>query len=808
LALLFFWRTTPHNQRFRRASNTYLTSNIRGAHSVLHQQRERTELKMLLIQVISLGFLVMCSTPTVYFHHSVIILTVLSLPSTEANQPIVHPQFGTIMNYQGRVNFNAKPYLAIQQINISKILRNHEQYLRSHALYQARLATIDLDLSQSSPAQIRNVTSDPKHIKDMEWYQDNYIYKHHWPGQKGNSHFLNQSIILFKDTSRSEHNQYIQQWDTLMSYVNSTFGKFTDINREKRFLLPLLGIILPIAKIIGISTLEVVANKVSHSLKEQGPLNLTRNLRALGTNVVEVKETYMDIPSQSKVNFDWSDTTMAFFAHQQQIPTLPMAQREQGTRIYQLVEQESNYMSTLRSKMSTDLISLHNALIQLSKGTLSPFLVPYPVMDSIVNQISKAVKADELALHLPSSTDRTPELYQYVTPFLLTDRTTLFLFMIFPLYERSSMMDLYSVHTYPFLTSEGAPVELMVEHKFFAKSIDNQHTTTFDENTLDNCATVNSLRFCRSPRPLKRSQNDCLTNLHAGKLKQRHVQQFCSFKTVPVKVPRFEFIVPNTYAYYLPTPMDLRVTCVQVGPDKPYDIPLNRTGVFAYNTKCHAEVADYLFPDTTMETLTTNYSVPGAIPSFAEFLQYSADGDINNDAVLRQLVLTSMQNNTQPQSMQTLISTSKISMLRKAQEKVQATIDFDLPNRFLNFIAGVLTLIFTHLAVSLCYCRRRCAKATGFNQEYTYENELARFDQPGQTSFDDNDPTAPINTFDQSQTIRRASAPRLDQLASSHQMLSGDEPFDHSTLRRQQSFVDNTGLVYKVVNDSPLVHPF
>jgi hypothetical protein len=731
------------------------------------------------------------------------------------------------MNYQGRVLFNAKPYLAIQQINLTSIRQSHLNYTKRLMEYNKKIDGLDLSFRRTPWDRIRALVDNDKDAHTVNGYGQKYLYDQDSKTRDPISKFSARSIHQFKITTTINHAQYEQHWHKLEIFLNSTFPTVKhDANahdREKRFLFPLLGFILPVAKIIGLGTLQVMAERVTDTLRHQGANNLTKHLKANGTSVVQIRDRNIKSAGISDIFTNWKMANIDIYAWENQIYTMPEAQREQSNHLYQMVEQETIHLNNLRQTLQQDLEILHQSLIQLAKGTLTAQLVSYETMRKTITTITESLRVDESPLIFPIPEDRIPEMYQFVTPFLLTDHNILYLFMIFPLFQPASILDMYSVTTYPFLTTENIAVELIRDHKYFAKSASNDHTTTFDENTLDNCAMVSSMRFCRSPRPLKRSNSDCLSSLHSTNVRNKNIQQLCSFKTVPAKIARFEFIAPNTYAFYLPTQMDLKLTCTKFGPDNTNDITLNRTGIFNYPTKCYATVADYTFYDTNMESVKSNITIPNNIPSFAEFLQYSADGDINNDEVLRQLVIVNSQNNTQPQSILTLISTSKISQLRRIQKQVKTALDIDIPQQFINFVAGVLTLVSTHLIVSICYCRRRCNR----HRQKQIELEEGIYKTYGDETDNEYHPSVPLQpdaelpehaTYHENDGGLEAMSPfqmahsRRDlfsQQATTNPNVAGLNPGYTgrvSTLPRHQSraFVDQSGTVYKLVDESPV----
>ena len=644
-----------------------------------------------------------------YSKHSHSLLLLLTMGKVAADTKFID-SYGTIMSYEGPIFVNPKPFIAIQKIDLDIYYKNDEAFRNLTRQFSDRMKDIDYKMAPylAPPKQQSVLKIKPESLYYLDQWNGKLFYTQATTEENTELRTQLETQLIYKvkqiqPLAYTGSEQYNLVFSRLKEFVNQNIPnvplqtKNDTLSRDKRFLLPVLTAILPIAKTLAFPALAKIAKTTVAIVSEAGHRKLEERLMKDRTKV-------MQLPDINVTNFNSDDfssqypgncTTMQCLsnidglAFRHQLPTMQMAQTFKIATVTDIVTTEANQLSAKRQALTLEYDNLLTALQLLVEGTVTEDILPLSNMQTMVDTILMKVDHSESEYRLPVSAQQLYQLYKLITPFAIRQENTLIIFLIFPLLHSQSSMEAYSVQTLPFLTKEGIPLQLQIPNRHFATS--TKIYLSIDDYMWNSCDLIAGQRFCRTASPLKEARNECLYALFLSDKNRQNIEKLCQFTRAQSDQAVFQALGPNYYAYYLPISVNGQVHCRKVGEDETTVLYLNRTGTFQYPPFCSASIMDYTFHDTAAQTMDNESFMPNLPITFGTFLQEAADNHVV-DRTLTDLIISQNVNSTKPDTLIHLIDETRINNLHDEQQTFSSFIR-SIPDQIWNLFATVVTFL-------------------------------------------------------------------------------------------------------------------
>jgi len=205
-----------------------------------------------------------------------------------------------------------------------------------------------------------------------------------------------------------------------------------------------------------------------------------------------------------------------------------------------------NSIETLRYNS----IMFIDAIKDLSRGFISPFILPPKDVKVITAQAKTALKKYGGTFELSNSGDNPGFYYQMQNLIYTRNQNNIVLMMKVPFHNTGGVLNVYRMHSFPiYRTSESLETtQITYLSTYFAVDENGVHFSEFDESYFDSCRGTN-VKSCNSQVSLQRVNDDnnpsCALALYKGD--SVNIMKNCkiAYKKHKVPPPHKPYMLPN-----------------------------------------------------------------------------------------------------------------------------------------------------------------------------------------------------------------------------------------------------------------------
>jgi hypothetical protein len=706
-----------------------ITKNAAAFHTLAKNKRKTCSARLQLALVTPVTLLILAGVS-----YQILKANASDTPSLKINK-----EYGTISSYLSDIHFNIKPFIAVKRINISFLLENIESINRK------KLTLID-DIWGIDPTMPKyySTTGESEGARDEMFRAKNHIIMNI---EKTGTEFneTHSDFQAFMHDQKIRHPLAIEYFSPARDHISQQKAlehtpmlaiehkpHKRDTSRQRRFIGPALAALLPVAKLIGPSIGTAILKQATSTIAEHGGIfNIIPKLVAKHHNYVQTPEKIISMPLDEEEPLikeikegPWKrwKGSVHFYKTLLETDSHPLANVYKDSRQMWDIEMESDRYFRQRHDIMLQTKNLLKALDNVKKGKLTPYLLNHTEIENIIKHMDDIVRGNKLDLVHLGDAKSPATFYDYVTPFLILADEEILLFTIIPMVQKDNVMQLYHVKTVPFITMEKIVLELRIRDEYYATDeMGSQHALLSNEE-YQKCVNIRESAVCHISRPLVSTRSLCYNAIHFGYATETLLLKHCQFDKADPTIPRFIYISPNRFAYYIPEQTLLHTICSSKDQLKSRMLP--RSGVFSYPPRCHARIDQHLFYDTAIEYIPTDLLPPRNISSFLQIARGSWPAlSQNTDAFDR--LLTAATDNTHPEPLLTLQMRATIleamknlNILHTEQDKNAKLFDY-----LYKFITGLAIALSSTLVTALyLFCSRNMPEKRTFHRPKAFKN--------------------------------------------------------------------------------------
>ena len=313
-------------------------------------------------------------------------------------------------------------------------------------------------------------------------------------------------------------------------HVNKTLNFFRSVipyhkkapKRRTRSLLPFVGSLSK--SLFGTATMEDVNILASHinslTKTSMNVINALQKQNGQMTSFMATSNKRMDnLQSGISNNFKAISTlSKTFFIDLQHLQIVI----ENTTEI--LINQID-----LASQLRSNFDNLHNSILALIQGKLTPFFISKTTLHHAIVEITKILADKEPKFYLTQT--QVNWYYQYAKYFYARHKNSLFITVKFPLTSQKEPMNIYKVISYPVPINSTSSHGTSLLHlpQYFAVTSHQQFYTTFTVAELETCQQESTMTQCTFNKALTPvTTPSCIIGLFANH--KQWIKDFCNFR--------------------------------------------------------------------------------------------------------------------------------------------------------------------------------------------------------------------------------------------------------------------------------------
>ena len=637
-----------------------------------------------------------------------LLLTLLLTLQCSAQAEIlgVNRKFGTVSNYISKVYFNLKPFVVVRELDYSSLLDDNKIMLTEEGLSRDRIASLD---TQTLP--------------------DGYKWSHQAGARTVNEHqaLLDSSGKVYNDSAKALESflqQLISDSPLPITYTEGVVKEKTSVtteSRKKRFVFTTtLATVMGVAKMLAPIVCKTIIKQATKAIEQNSLQNAPKHLTGKYDNYVEAvayKHPNLDYtkthtPLQNVLE-PFNQSVGKYVYHHN------MAWQAAGVvKLVQLTDKlalEVQVINNRRAIMAARNNKFREDILAVQRGKLPISFLPVEQMKQVLEDMSARVLKDGLPLQHIDEAANPHNFYQYVTPILIMDGMKMMLLLILPMAGSASQLALYKISTIPFLTKEDVALEVALPKEYYASSADASSHILMSAEDYRSCTSYNDILLCRLSRPIIKKRSSCYASLLITGSSDREIFSQCNFRKADGNVHHFLNINANRYAYFLPKKSSLHLHCPRAKTEVPFQnmTDIERSGIFAFPRGCHAIIDEFVFYDTTLETINVLNEQNDFNVSFMDIATGAWPNQFPSVESQLSLLKAAKDTNTS-EPLFSLSTRAKVyqvvrNMLTMGEERSADKIAF---HQFLYYLSSLAVLL-TSFAISQIYvlcCRRLPAK--------------------------------------------------------------------------------------------------
>jgi hypothetical protein len=495
--------------------------------------------------------------------------------------------------------------------------------------------------------------------------------------------------------------------DTTQVTANGTHSRN---KRFAQFLAPMVTSIIGASKLIAPMVGSALLQQAAEAIAKKGMGKATSAMTEKHANYVTTK-TYVDpdltTEQSAEMNFDEWPLKGDHYAYKTQYHLFANdANLLKYSDMIAVTQHEQHYLQNQRDIQTLRINQFMNNIQQVQRGTVPVDFFPVHELQEMLTEIDKVVELQNLQVQHIAKPTAPFEFYDLLAPLIIMDSANyrLILILVLPLAPLASQMSLFNLASLPFLTHEQISVEVQLQEPFFATDQLGQSHTLLSQEQWAACTRTTHAAICHIPRPIATKQALCYNALHFRGTSDKTIFQSCQFRKADATKPRFLHIAANHYAFFLPTPAHLVVSCP--GKQRPPETALaSRSGTFIFPDNCFATLAEYTFYDTSMTRINTTVIDPtNSSSSFMDIAQ-TVWPDIISREDKNQLIIAA-QDNHFPESLPSLSARARILEAFKNLNILgeETTTYEEFVDQLSYYIAGISIFISCQLLTCLWQC--------------------------------------------------------------------------------------------------------
>jgi hypothetical protein len=627
-----------------------------------------------------------------------IALTPLTADSRSATLMRVNRKFGIVSTkVADKLIFNVKNFYILKTLDYSALQRDNE------ALIRREIATAD---------RFANMNTEVNYQNDALQHHANEMFR---VRQKAIS---TTAGYTFKQVHNNFKNFMTQlhvarplpiKWSP-DSTPTTTNGTHTRNKRFIHLLAPMMTSIIGASKLIAPVVGSALLQQAAEAIAKRGIGKAAATMSAEKTTYLPTTpyvDPELSYSQPDKMNFDEWPLKGDHYAYKTQYSLYADdANLLKYSDMIAATQHEHHYLQNQRDIQVLRTNEFMNNVQTIQRGTVPISFFPVEELQAMLVAIDKIVAEQNLQVqHIAKSTSPF-DFYSLLAPLLVIDVANyrLLLILVLPLAPLSSQMSLFSLASIPFTTHENVTLEVQLQEPFFATDQLGQSHSLLSQEQWSACTKTTHAAICHTARPIVTKRSLCYNALHFSGTTDQTIFRSCQFRKADATKPRFLFISANFYAYYIPTPEHLVVSCPSKQLPPSQDL-VPRSGTFQFPDNCFATLADHTFYDTSMVQINTTVIRPiNASSSFLEIAKNTWP-DIMSSEDKSQLIIAA-QDNHFPESLPSLSARARIleafhslNILDKETTTYEEFVD-----QLYYYIAGISIFVSCQILTCLWQC--------------------------------------------------------------------------------------------------------
>jgi hypothetical protein len=505
-------------------------------------------------------------------------------------------KFGTVSTPLSQVHLNPKPFVIIRKIDYQKLREDNDHLRHRVANTMNKLNHISKEMyADNKGSWNKNIA---KYIEDFK------TMIHYGAGP------LNVSEQRVTDTVTQLQSERTLQ----ISWTPET------INKTKRFaVMPIFAAVMSVAKAVAPTVASSVLTHVSEAISQKGLGKAAQRLTQRKKNYIEVPELPMNITDMHEGYVDYFidpfPKSYYDYSHHYNIDVLS-ASLLKHTELVQFTNWELENLNIHRQMQVIRNENFVRDIMSVRNGQVPPSLLPPHELTNILHDITRVADKEKMNLEHIVKTQDAWKIYPYLTPILVMDTNSyeMLLLVIVPMVPAGTHLRLYRIETLPFMTHEGVAMQIVLPQPYYISDITGSHHALLSSTEYDKCSLIDEVTICHIAKPIVTERSACYTALHYGGATDNSIYEACEFKKVDGKQHHFIYLGPNRFAYFLPKPSIMYLSCQGKDFNNMTDLP--RSGTLRYEDRCTATVDKRLFYDTSVEVMTTSVTAQKTALSF------------------------------------------------------------------------------------------------------------------------------------------------------------------------------------------------
>jgi hypothetical protein len=533
-----------------------------------------------------------------------LIVLLLMLPAVQLNfgGRKNNRKFGTIATPLSKVHLNPKPFVIIKKIDYQNLrMDNANLRLREQATYDklTNLNTVMYkDYYKSWTSNMETFVAGQKHM----------VLNTGGP--------YNQSCVAIQNVMSQLQSERTLPIPWAPEIYNKTKREAT---REKRMVvMPIIAAVMSVAKVVAPTVVSSVLSHVTEAIAHKGMKKAPRALTK-EKNYMQVKE----LPFQKNNMFenapDFNDDPFrqdnAGYQYYYSLNGI-YSGLFKHVEIVQRVNWELENLNMHRQMQTMRNENFVRDIMMVRNGQVPPTLLSPKDLQGIIDDISHLADKEKMNLDHIITTQNVYKIYPFLTPILLVDTESyeMIMLIIVPMVPSGTFLRLYKIETLPFMTYEGVAMQIALPHPYYISDLTGSHHALLSAAEYDRCTVIDDITICHVAKPVVTERSECYAALLYSVDDDNSIYRSCEFRKVDGRQHHFIYISPNTFAYFLPKPSVMILTCQ--GKDFQNVTMLPRSGTLRYEDRCSAEVDKRLFHDTSVELMNTSVRAQDAAMSF------------------------------------------------------------------------------------------------------------------------------------------------------------------------------------------------
>lgn len=503
----------------------------------------------------------------------------------------VNRQFGTVSTEISRIFFNLKPFIIVKNIDFSTLTAAND------ALVTREASTIKLFTKMNDDVTYRNNKLQLQAVNLFKFHQSKISTSAGHPFKENYNKFKN-----FMSQLQTEQPLAVA-WSP--DYVKTHSNETAD--RNKRFVGPVIAAVMGVAKLVGPAVCTAVLHQTAEVIARKGVDKTAAAITRDRPNFLlapDKREDGLSDDDSGGMDFNKIPFNRGHASYKSEYGMYDDdANILKYTEMLAYTKNEADYLNNQRQIMILRNNQMMDDILSIQKGVVPHSLFPVSELRNMLSMIDKLVTDNKMPVQHIARTTAPYDFYRFITPLLVVDNDNhkLLLILILPLVPEGPPLTLYQVATIPFMTRENVTLEVSLPEDLYAADMSGGTHALLSRADYDSCTRTDDISLCRIGRPTIKKKSECFNALHFEGYKSEDIFKACQFKKADGDTPRFLYISPNTYAYFLPAPGMMLLNCPGVGHHNATELP--RSGIFSFPDRCYATIGDHDFFDTSVETV-------------------------------------------------------------------------------------------------------------------------------------------------------------------------------------------------------------